>query len=399
MNLLTKRGLRTSIVLLCMSTTFLFCFPIYAEDAATLESKTVGLQNQLSGINQELVNISDEITSTEMRVEITNSEILRTQDALAVARENEAQQYEDMKSRIKYMYETGNSSLLEMLFSADNMSDFLNKADFIQNISEYDRKMLTELRDIQEGIAEQEAVLINQQDSLSELQVQLEARRTELNEMAIATSTDLAEFTAQLQQLRAEEAAKKIADAEAAQQAASQNQGNHNNNSGSAAETTPSEGEETSSDNNSTESAAGSSGENTSSGSEENNSTVVNGGSTSVTASELDVFAAILQCEAYQDYNSLLAVATVIMNRLYSPLFPNSITEIVYASGQFEPVWTGRLDSVLAAGPTSLSYQVAQDALNGARLASVSDCYYFLYAGATDRPGVNVGDNLFFQSW
>ena len=123
------------------------------------------------------------------------------------------------------------------------------------------------------------------------------------------------------------------------------------------------------------------------------------GGTPNVSSSELDVFAAILQCEAYQDYDSMLAVATVIMNRVYSPLFPNTITEVIYAPGQFEPTWSGRLDTVLAQGPTALSYQVAQDAINGARLASVADCYYFLYAGATDRPGVNVGNNLFFVSW
>ena len=99
------------------------------------------------------------------------------------------------------------------------------------------------------------------------------------------------------------------------------------------------------------------------------------------------------------DYDSMLAVATVIMNRVQSPLFPNSITEVVYAGGQFEPVWTGRLDAVLASGASDLAYTVAQDAINGARLAAVSDCYYFLYAGATDRPGVNIGNNLFFQSW
>ena len=99
------------------------------------------------------------------------------------------------------------------------------------------------------------------------------------------------------------------------------------------------------------------------------------------------------------DYNSMLAVATVIMNRVQSPSFPSSVSDVVYASGQFEPVWTGRLDSVLSRGPSDLAYNVAQDAISGARLAEVADCYYFLYAGATNRPGVNIGNNLFFPSW
>lgn len=356
MKLHVTRRLQTGLAFLCSLVFVLSVIPACAEDAASLENKTSDLENQLDGINQEMLALSTEIQSTEMQVEITNSEILRTQDSLAVAQENEARQYEDMKSRIKYMYETGNASLLEMLFSAENMTDFLNKADFIQNISDYDRNMLDALKATHQDIADKEAVLKEQQAALIDLQDQLSARQEELTAKAEATSTDLAEFTARLEQLRAEEEAARLA---AAQQAAL-----------AAANTNPGGYD----------------------------STIVNSGAISVDADELDVFAAILQCEAYQDYDCMLAVATVIMNRLNAG-FGSSISEIVYASGQFEPVWTGRLDAVLAAGPTELSYQVAQDALNGARLAAVADCYYFLYAGATDRVGVNIGNNLFFQRW
>lgn len=350
MKLHVKRRIQTSLALLCSLVLVFSVIPSSAEDTASLTEKTSDLESQLTEINQEMLEISNEIASTEMQVEITNSEILRTQDSLTVAQENLDQQYEDMKTRIKYMYETGNASLLEMLFSAENMTDFLNKADFIQNISDYDRSMLDELRAMQEEIADKEAVLKEQQSSLIELQDQLISRQEELQAKAEATSTDLAEYTARLEQLRAEEAARWAAAA-----------------------------------------AAGIAGG-------DYDGTIINVSAISVDASELDVFAAILQCEAYQNYDCLLAVATVIMNRLNAG-FGSSITEVVYASGQFEPVWTGRLDTVLKQGATSLSYQVAQDALNGARLAAVADCYYFLYAGATTRQGVNVGNNIFFPVW
>ena len=74
-----------------------------------------------------------------------------------------------------------------------------------------------------------------------------------------------------------------------------------------------------------------------------------------VSAEEQNLLAAIIECEAYQDYNSLLAVATVIMNRVNDSRFPNTIAEVVYASNQFEPVTLGSLDAVLAKGPSSLS--------------------------------------------
>lgn len=336
-----KRRLQSGIALLCSLVLMLSVISVSAEDAADLESKTSELQSQLDGINQEMLEISNEIASTEMQVEIINGEILRTQESLASAQEKEAQQYEDMKTRIKYMYETDNVSLLEMLFNSDNMTDFLNKADFIQNISDYDRSMLEELRATHQEIADKESTLKIQQESLTELQTQLLTRQNELTAQAEATSTDLAEYMARLEQIRAEEAGIVLG----------------------------------------------------------YDSTVINTDPVSVNNDELTLFAAILECEAYQDYDCLLAVATVIMNRLNSPVFGDSISAIVYAPGQFEPVWTGRLDTVLSRGPSDLSYQVAQDALNGARLQSVADCYYFLYAGSTNRGGVNVGNNLFFRYW
>ena len=81
---------------------------------------------------------------------------------------------------------------------------------------------------------------------------------------------------------------------------------------------------------------------------------IIQGGGSDATHDELTTFAALLDCEAIHDYNSMLAVATVIMNRVESPLFPNSIHGVIYATGQFEPVWSGRLDSVLNSGPSKI---------------------------------------------
>lgn len=344
MRLYAKRWLRTGIALLSCIVLTLSILPSYAENSEELESKTSELETELEGINQELAAISEKISSTQMQIAITDGEIQRTQESLQVAEAKEAQQYEDMKTRIKYMYETGDATLLEWLCSAENLSDFLNKADFIQNISDYDRNMLAELQETQQQIASQKETLEAQQDSLTELQANLESQQVELQARAKATSTDLAAFQERLAQARAEEAARQAA----AQQTVS--------------------------------------------------SGINQSGSITVASDEITLLAALLECEAYQDYNSLLAVATVIMNRVADPRFGNSITDVIYASGQFEPVWTGRLDAVLSKGPTSLSMQVAQDAVNGARLAAVSDCYYFLYAG-TGHAGVNIGNNVFFQSW
>lgn len=394
MNLHTKRRIKAGVALLCSATmTFALATPYsFADEKETLENKTSDLQSQLAGINQDLLKISDEISDTQMRVTIVNSEILRSEDELAISQQNEDQQYENMKSRIKYMYENGNSNMLELLFSAESMSDFLNKADFIQNISQYDRDMLSELQNIHADIENQKMALQNQQDSLNNLENELQQQQAALQQKADETSTDLAQFQAQLQQIREQEAAKAAAEAAAkAQQEAAakaQQQAQASANASSSGNTTSSN---TTNGSGSANSGSSNSGNNTSGG------TTNNSGS-SANKSDLDLLAAIIQCEAYQNYDSLLAVATVIMNRVYDSRFPNSISGVVYAAGQFEPAFSGRLEYVLNAGPTSLSYQVAQDAINGARLAEVADCYYFLYAG-TGHSGINIGGNVFFPSW
>ena len=399
MNLHTKRRLKAGVALLCSATmTFALATPYsFADEKETLENKTSDLQSQLAGINQDLLKISDEISDTQMRVTIVNSEILRSEDELTISQQNEDQQYENMKSRIKYMYENGNSNMLELLFSAESMSDFLNKADFIQNISQYDRDMLSELQNIHADIENQKMALQNQQASLNNLENELQQQQAALQQKADETSTDLAQFQAQLQQIREQEAAKAAAEAAAkAQQEAAakaQQQAQASANASSSGNTTSSNTTNNSGSANSGSSNSGSSnsGNNTSGGSTNNSGSSAN-------KSDLDLLAAIIQCEAYQNYDSLLAVATVIMNRVYDSRFPNSISGVVYAAGQFEPAFSGRLEYVLNAGPTSLSYQVAQDALNGARLAEVADCYYFLYAG-TGHSGINIGGNVFFPSW
>lgn len=379
-----KRRLQTGTALICSLAMAFSVLPVSAEESTqSLESKTSDLAGQLACINQELVAISDQISTTEMQVEITNGEIQRTKDSLADTQAKEAQQYNDMKTRIKYMYETGSASLLEMLFSAEDMTDFLNKADFIQNISDYDRKMLTELQETKNQIAEEEKTLQAQQDSLVSLQTSLDKKQSDLEAKAAATSTDLATFQAQLAALRAQEAAE--LEAKRQQELQQQQQQEQQQESDK-----PSSG-----DGNSTVTPTPPTPPTT----PDSGGDIIQGGGSDATHDELTTFAALLDCEAIHDYNSMLAVATVIMNRVESPLFPNSIHGVIYATGQFEPVWSGRLDSVLNSGPSSLALQVAQDAVNGARLSSVIDCYFFLYAGGTDRPGVNVGGNLFFQSW
>lgn len=384
-----KSKLHTGTALICSLAIVFSALPVYATDTIdNLQNQTSALENELKGINQDILTLSEKISDTEMQVEILNSDIDKTQDDLEKAQKNEDQQYEDMKSRIKYMYEHGSATMLEMLFSAENMSDFLNKADFIENLSNYDRKALNDLKDVHQQIADQKADLEAQQASMKDLQNQLQTQQTQLQAKAAATSTNLNEVNAKLQKAKEEEAARQAEEARKQAEAAAKTEAAAKAEAAASAN----KANTSSSSGNSGNSGSSSSGSSSSSGGS-------NSSGSAIASDDLTLLAAILQCEAHYDYDSMLAVATVIMNRVYSSRFPNSIHDVIYAQGQFAPVWTGSLDRVLKQGPRSLSIQVAQDAINGARLAAVADCYYFLYAPSTSRTGVVIGDNVFFTSW
>ena len=384
-----KSKLHTGTALICSLAIVFSALPVYATDTIdNLQNQTSALENELKGINQDILTLSEKISDTEMQVEILNSDIDKTQDDLEKAQKNEDQQYEDMKSRIKYMYEHGSATMLEMLFSAENMSDFLNKADFIENLSNYDRKALNNLKDVHQQIADQKADLEAQQASMKDLQNQLQTQQTQLQAKAAATSTNLNEVNAKLQKAKEEEAARQAEEARKQAEAAAKAKAAAKAEAAASAN----KANTSSSSGNSGNSGSSSSGSSSSSGGS-------NSSGSAIASDDLTLLAAILQCEAHYDYDSMLAVATVIMNRVYSSRFPNSIHDVIYAQGQFAPVWTGSLDRVLKQGPRSLSIQVAQDAINGARLAAVADCYYFLYAPSTSRTGVVIGDNVFFTSW
>ena len=219
-----KRIARYGTALICAFGVALSSMPVHAEDIKSLENKTSNLQDQLDGINQDMVEISDKIAETEAQIEESNNEVFRLEASLQISRNNEEKQYENMKSRIKYMYENGSESMISMLLSADSMADLLNKADFVQNVTEYDRDMLENLVKVREGIEEQEAELKSRQQELLDLQSQLDSEQAALQAKAEETSTDLATVNAQLEAARAaqkkqEEEAQRKADEQLAKKA------------------------------------------------------------------------------------------------------------------------------------------------------------------------------------
>ena len=106
---------------------------------------------------------------------------------------------------------------------------------------------------------------------------------------------------------------------------------------------------------------------------------------------EKELLASLIFCEAgNQPYEGQVAVGAVVMNRVKSGVYPDTISDVIYQSGQFTPAMTGWLDTVLAnSGYTDSAMQAAEDALAGSN--PVGDCLYFSTGGG----GYQIGDHYF----
>ena len=108
-------------------------------------------------------------------------------------------------------------------------------------------------------------------------------------------------------------------------------------------------------------------------------------------AEEKELLASLIFCEAgNQPYEGQVAVGAVVMNRINSSSYPDTMEEVIYQSGQFSPAMSGWLDRVRAnQGYTEAAMQAAEDALAGSN--PIGDCLYFSVGGY----GTRIGDHLF----
>lgn len=338
-----------SVILLAVSV-----FPVQATKTVDeLEDKTSELESELSGLNKDLSGLEKELNNLIVQMNKTSKSLTETKKELAIAKGQEEAQYESMKLRIKYMYENGNLSYLDAFFTSSSMGEFLSKVEYISAISEYDRELLKELEVLSEEIANKEAKLEEEQAYLVSLQEELEKKEEALKEKIADTSTDLSTYTAKLKKARkdAEEATKKP-----------------------VKPITPDRDQSSSSGN--------------------SRPSVSTGSSVSASASDIELLAALLECEAgSRNYDAVLAVASVVVNRMKSRYYPDTVRGVIYQSGQFPPAHDGKVDRVLSRGVKPICVQAAKDALAGKN--NVGNCLSFR-AASSGRDGIVIGDNVFF---
>lgn len=118
-----------------------------------------------------------------------------------------------------------------------------------------------------------------------------------------------------------------------------------------------------------------------------------NRGAVAADADELRLLGALIYCEAgNQPYEGMVAVGAVVMNRVKSGAYPNTIHSVIYASGQFTPAMTGKVAKAYEGNVPELCLQAAQAAINGE--TTVGDATHFRRAGK--REGYVLGDHVFW---
>lgn len=172
-----------------------------------LEAYVTKLDGNLDQVQAKITEIKELISQKEEEIEITSKE-------LKEAEATEKKQYEAMKKRIKFMYERGSDFYLEVLFSARDFGDFLNKTDYIEKLSAYDRSMLDAYAANREKIEEFKAQLEEEQATLEEAREAVEQEEAALNTLIAekeqqigAYESDISNKEALIKQYEAEIAA------------------------------------------------------------------------------------------------------------------------------------------------------------------------------------------------
>lgn len=331
-------------------------------DKNDLKNEQNSLKGTLDALSGDLTDIGDKLASIETQMDAKEAEIEVTRAALEAAREQKDEQYDAMKSRLQFMYESSNTMYLEMIFSAGSFADFVNAAMYIDSIASYDLQKLEEYEATVTLIDEQEQKLDTELAALDELKVQAEEEKGKVAGLISQTSNNIAQYGDQIADLEAQINAYDAALAEQEKDIAALKKQ-------LAAEMAQSN------------LAANSSWRDIS----------------EVTFEEGDryLLANLIYCEAGgEPYDGQVAVGAVVMNRVLSSVFPDTVVGVIYANRQFSPVASGRLALALAENrATESCYRAADEAMTG--YTNVGGCVFFR-TPIDGLTGINIGGHVFY---
>lgn len=333
------------------------------EQVHNISDQKENLESDLGSLNGQLSEIVGSMNELETQIADKEDAIEQAQADLEEAEKQSLQQYEDMKLRIQFMYENGNMPVWQMLLEAESFSDFLNRTEYVSEINNYDRKKLVEFQNLQQQIAEQKMALEDEMTELVAMREDMQKKQDSVNNLISTTKAgiekaeqDLSDAQANVEEL--ENKLQKMIEYEKQLEIKKAQE--------DAARLDEIKKQE-----------------------EEDTSGIV------YVPSDSDAYllGAIIQCESEgEPYEGKLAVGSVVLNRVKSSYFPNTISGVIYQSGQFSPVASGRLAYRLEAGVNNECLQAAQEVLNGK--ITIGALYFRRNNGIVQ--GTVIGHHVFY---
>lgn len=331
-------------------------------DRSNLEQQRGDLRRAMDELDEQMAAISLEIARLESDIAKKVAEIEQAELDLLEAIRIKEEQYANMKIRVKYSYERREFLLIETLFTAGSLSEFLNYADYLLQLAEYEEMKLNEFFAIEKMVEDLKDKLIEDKLALDELLAQVQIEQAKVMELInttasriSATSAQITETERELLQKEEEEKRKSRELDQLRRQLAEEIR------------------------------------------LRELAKQMVWRNLSDVTFAEGDryLLANLIFCEAGgEPYNGKVAVGAVVMNRVLSPVFPDTIVGVIYQNRQFSPVASGRLALALAEDRATAScYRAADEAMAGA--SPVGNCLFFRtpIEGLT---GLNIGGHVFY---
>lgn len=169
-----------------------------------LEGLKSNTETYVRQLDSQVDSLGQEVSRLEGDIAGKTQSIGETTEKLKEAEATEQEQYESMKLRIKYMYENGDSSYLNLLLESRSVSELLNRAEYVSKISEYDREMLDQYVATKEGIAADKQKLEEEKEELEDLKSQTEAKQNAVELLLNEKSQELERVNAQIGEKTAE---------------------------------------------------------------------------------------------------------------------------------------------------------------------------------------------------
>lgn len=176
---------------------------VWADDVTDLTNKKNAAESQLSQTQSELAYLLVQMDELEVKMHDKNEEIDQANADLAVAEQNMQNQYDDMKLRIKYMYEDQSTSIAEAFLTAESMSDALNKAEYVQQVYDYDRGKLDEMAATASQIHQLKSTLDADKKELEALGQEMTDKQAVLYAAIADQENTVADLTTQLSEAQA----------------------------------------------------------------------------------------------------------------------------------------------------------------------------------------------------